>query len=63
MISFRYIFINVQMFTLNFLFHPQENATHYSNDITAIPRNIPTNPVDEQFGNTNSRAAPYCAMC
>ena len=39
------------------------NETHYSNDILGISRNIPSNLVDEQFGNTDSRAAPYCAMC
>ena len=51
------------MFILNFLFHPQENATHYSNYILGIPRNNSSNIFDEQFGTLNSRAAPYCAMC
>jgi hypothetical protein len=37
-------------FILNFLFHPQENATHNNIDILGIPRNIPSNTVDEQFG-------------
>jgi hypothetical protein len=39
------------------------NETHYSNGILGISKNIPSNLVDEQFGNTESRAAPYCPMC
>jgi hypothetical protein len=51
------------VFILNFVFHPQENATHQSNGIPAIPRNIPANAFDEKSGTTYRRAAPYCAMC
>jgi hypothetical protein len=49
----------LKYFILKFLFNPQENATRKSNNITGIYRNIPPNPVDEQFGNTDNRAAPY----
>jgi hypothetical protein len=45
------------------MFHPQENATYYSNYILGIPKNSSSNPADEQFRNTDSRAAPYCAVC
>jgi hypothetical protein len=51
------------MFILNILCHPKENANHYSNYITGIPRNIPSNPVEKQFGNNENRAAPYCPVC
>jgi len=49
-------------FIFKFMFYPQENATHYTNYILGISRNIPSNPGDVQFGNTNNRAATYYPM-
>ena len=46
-------------FILNFLLNPQKNASHYSNDILGLSRNIASNTVDEQFGNTDSQPATY----
>jgi len=36
-------------FILNFLFHPQKRAIHYSNVILEISRNIASKTVDEPF--------------
>jgi hypothetical protein len=62
-LHFHYIPANVLNLHKNFLFHPQENATHYSIHILGISGNITFNRADEQLETADSRAAPYCAVC